>query len=307
MPLAPLQAQYMTKHSNHSILMILIADSGATKTDWRLMNADGMLEQVYTAGINPQYLDANQIYTIFEDELLPNLKEKSPSVIYYYGAGCSSPDRNLRVAQALQKAFSNSSVHVDHDLLAAARALCGHTPGIACILGTGSNSCLYDGQNITDNVPSLGFLMGDEGSGAYLGKMLVRAYLYRELPDELASSLKKAHNLTKDSILDAVYYSDMPSTYLATFAKFCYDKRKNPVVHAMIYENFSEFFERHVSKYEGFTELPINFVGSIAYHFSDTLQQVAKKYGAHVGKLITSPSEGLIQYHQELLATIGEK
>ncbi|WP_242923716.1 hypothetical protein [Pontibacter liquoris] len=287
--------------------MILIADSGSTKTDWRLMDTNGVLEQVYTAGINPQYLEADQIYTIFEDELLPNLKEKNPTVIYYYGAGCSSPERNLRVEQALRKAFPNSNPHVDHDLLAAARSLCGHQPGIACILGTGSNSCLYDGKNITDNVPSLGFLMGDEGSGAFLGKMLIRAFLYRELPEELATSLKNTYSLTKNGILDSVYYSDMPSTYLATFAKFCFDKRKHPAIHAMIYENFDGFFEHHVSKYEGFTELPIHFVGSIAYHFSDTLQQVAKKYGAKIGQILTSPSEGLIQYHQELLATIGEK
>ncbi|PRY07833.1 N-acetylglucosamine kinase-like BadF-type ATPase [Pontibacter ummariensis] len=287
--------------------MILIADSGSTKTDWRVMDASGVQEQVITAGINPQYLESSQIYTIFEGELLPNLKEKNPTAIYYYGAGCSSSEPNLRVEQALQKAFPNSTAHIDHDLLAAARALCGHQPGIACILGTGSNSCLYDGKNIIDNVPSLGFLIGDEGSGAYLGKMLVRAYLYRELPPELATSLKNTYNLTKESVLRSVYGSDMPSTYLATFAKFCYDKRKNPVIHAMIYESFSDFFERHVCKYEGFTELPVNFVGSIAYHFSDTLQQVAKKFGVRIGTIITSPSEGLILYHQELLAKIGEK
>jgi N-acetylglucosamine kinase-like BadF-type ATPase len=287
--------------------MILIADSGSTKTDWRLMDSEGVHEQVFTAGINPQYLDSAQIYTIFEAELLPALKEKNPKAIYYYGAGCSSPDRNLRVEQALLKVFPNSQVHVDHDLLAAARALCGHQPGIACILGTGSNTCLYDGRQITDNVPSLGFLMGDEGSGAYLGKMLIRAYLYRELPEELATSLKNRYNLTKNGIMNSVYDTDMPSTYLATFAKFMHEKRKDPVIHAMIYQNFEEFFERQVCKYKDYTELPVNFVGSIAFHFSDTLHQVAKKYGIHIGTIITSPSEGLVAYHQELLARIGEK
>lgn len=281
--------------------MILIADSGATKTDWRIVDNSGVVEQVATAGISPQYLEADKIYSILVSSLLPNLTVKNPTAIYYYGTGCSSPERNQRVHSALSRAFTNCDIQVDHDLLGAARALCGHNPGIACILGTGSNSCLYDGKDISDNVPSLGFLMGDEGSGAYLGKMLIKAYLYRELPDELAQSLKNSYNLTKDGILDSVYYSDMPSTYLATFAKFMHEKRKHPVIHAMIYENFAEFFERHVTKYENFTELPINFVGSIAYHFSDTLKQVAKKYGAHVGQVITSPSEGLIQYHLELL------
>lgn len=282
--------------------MILIADSGSTKTDWRMMDATGVYEQVLTAGMNPQYLESSQIHSIFEAELLPNLKEKSPSSIYFYGAGCSSPDRNMRVEQALRKIFPASEIVVDHDLLSAARALCGHKPGVACILGTGSNSCLYDGKNIVDNVPSLGFLIGDEGSGAYLGRMLIKAFMYRELPEELATSLKNRYNLTKDSILDAVYLSDMPSTYLATFAKFMHEKRKDPVIHAMIYQNFDEFFERHVCKYKGFTDVPVNFVGSVAFHFSDTLRQVAKKYGAHIGTIITSPSEGLIAYHQELLS-----
>lgn len=282
--------------------MILIADSGSTKTDWRVMDATGVYEQVLTAGINPQYLESSQIHSIFEAELLPHLKAKNPSSIYFYGAGCSSADRNLRVELALKKLFPNSGVLIDHDLLSAARALCGHKPGVACILGTGSNSCLYDGRNIVDNVPSLGFLMGDEGSGAYLGKMLIKAYLYRELPDELASTLKKRYNLTKNGILDSVYDSDMPSTYLATFAKFMHEKRKDPVVHAMIYQNFDEFFERHVCKYKGYTEIPVNFVGSVAFHFSDTLHQVAKKYGVHIGTIIKSPSEGLIAYHQELLS-----
>ncbi|MBF8965354.1 hypothetical protein I0P70_19050 [Pontibacter sp. FD36] len=281
--------------------MILIADSGSTKTDWRVIDADNEYEQVNTTGINPQYLDTDKIYSIFETELLPQLKEKNISAIYYYGAGCSSPERNKRVEDALSRAFPNVPNYVDHDLLAAARALCGHKPGIACILGTGSNSCLYDGKNIIDNVTSLGFLMGDEGSGAYLGKLLIKAYMYRELPEELATSLKNRYNLTKDGILDAVYGSDIPSQYLATFAKFMYEKRKSPVIKEMIYENFEEFFERHVSKYEGFGELPVNFVGSIAFHFSDTLKLVAKKYGCHIGVIISSPSEGLIKYHQELL------
>ncbi|WP_187264451.1 hypothetical protein [Pontibacter beigongshangensis] len=281
--------------------MILLADSGSTKTDWRLMDAAGSHQQVFTAGINPQYLDSDEVYAILEQELLPKLQQKDPVSVYYYGAGCSSPERNKRVEDALRRAFATTDIHVDHDLLGAARSLCGHQPGIACILGTGSNSCLYDGKKIIDNVPSLGFLMGDEGSGAYLGKLLIRAYLYRELPDDLAESLKKTYNLTKDGILDSVYYTDMPSTYLATFAKFIGEKRKHPVIHAMIYENFNEFFERHVCKYKGFDELPINFVGSIAYYFSDTLHQVANKFGAHIGIILQSPSEGMVRYHQELL------
>ncbi|WP_299758966.1 hypothetical protein [uncultured Pontibacter sp.] len=285
--------------------MIFIADSGSTKTDWRIVSSDNELGQAQTAGFNPMYQEADEIYQEIHDVLLPQLNDQKPEAIYYYGAGCSSPERNKRVEEALLRAFPDALIHVDHDLLAAARALCGRKPGIACILGTGSNTCLYDGTNITDNVPSLGFLLGDEGSGAYMGKLLIKAYLYRELPEDLATSLKNTYGLTKDGILDTLYGSAIPSRYMATFAKFMYDKQKNPIIHSMIYENFSEFFERHVVKYEGYQVLPVNFVGSIAYHFSDILKQVAKKYGLHVETILQSPSEGLIKYHQELLQTFG--
>ncbi|MFD2248596.1 BadF/BadG/BcrA/BcrD ATPase family protein [Pontibacter ruber] len=281
--------------------MILIADSGSTKTDWRILNATEVLEEAQTVGFNPMYQDTPEIYKELEASLLPQLKEKNPAQIFFYGAGCSSPERNKRVEDALRQAFPASEIHVDHDLLAAARALCGHKPGIACILGTGSNTCLYDGKDIVDNVPSLGFLLGDEGSGAYLGKLVMKAYFYREMPDELAQALKSKYNLSKDVFLDELYNSPVPSRYIATFARFAFDKRKHPVIHAMIYENFAEFFERHVCKYENYQKVPVNFVGSIAFHFSDTLKQVAKKYGAHIERIISSPSEGLIEYHQELL------
>ncbi|QCR24330.1 BadF/BadG/BcrA/BcrD ATPase family protein [Pontibacter sp. SGAir0037] len=281
--------------------MILLADSGATKTDWRVIDIDRELEQITTLGFNPMYQESEEIYQVLHESLLPNLLNKAPSEIHYYGAGCSTPDRNKRVADALSRLFPEASIYIEHDLLAAARAACGQEAGIACIAGTGSNTCLYDGTDVIDNIPSLGFLLGDEGSGAYMGKLLIRAYLYRELPDELAKSLKNRFNLTKDIVLNEVYSAQVPSRYMATFAKFMHEKRKNPVIHAMIYESFALLFERHISKYDGYPTLPVNFVGSVAYHFSDELKQVAKKYGAKIGKIISSPSEGLIQYHQDLL------
>lgn len=285
--------------------MILLADSGSTKTDWRLVTATETHGQFYTLGFNPMYQEANQIYKELHDNLLPQLQGHSPSAIYFYGAGCSSPERNKRVEDALRQAFPSAEISVDHDLMGAARALCGRNPGVACILGTGSNSCLYDGNEIVDNVPSLGFLLGDEGSGAFMGKLLIRAFLYRELPDELAQSLKNRFNLTKDGILDEVYGSTVPSRYMASFAKFMHEKRQHPVVKAMIYENFEGFFEHHITKYKNFTELPVHFVGSIAYNFSDTLKLVAKKYGVTMGQILSTPSEGMIHYHQELLQAFG--
>lgn len=285
--------------------MILIADSGSTKTDWRMVTATETFGQVQTIGFNPMYQEADEIYKALNESLLPQLQHKTPSAIYFYGAGCSSPERNKRVEDALRMAFPTSEIHVDHDLMGAARSLCGRNPGIACILGTGSNTCLYDGSEIIDNVPSLGFLLGDEGSGAYMGKLLIRAFLYRELPEELAQSLKNRYNLTKNGILDELYGSDVPSRYMASFAKFMHEKRQHPAIKAMIYESFSEFFEHHITKYENFDTLPVHFVGSIAFHFSDTLKQVAKKYGVNMGQILSTPSEGMILYHQELLQAFG--
>ncbi len=281
--------------------MILIADSGSTKTDWNALNHTEVLQNVQTLGFNPMYQEAEDIYEELNKSLLPNLNDKNPTAIYFYGAGCSSAERNKKVSDALERLFPGSEIHVDHDLLSAARALCGHKPGIACILGTGSNTCLYDGAQIIDNVPSLGFLLGDEGSGAYLGKLLMRAYFYRELPEELAQSLKNTYKISKNEFLDNLYNAEVPSRYMATFAKFAHDKRKHPVIKEMIYANFENFFERHVLKYKGHQELPVNFVGSIAYFFSETLKQSAQKYGLHIETIIQSPSEGLIKYHQELL------
>jgi glucosamine kinase len=278
--------------------MILIADSGSTKTDWRLISDIGAEKEIHTAGINPHYLRTNQIYSIISEGVLPQLHQQAPTHIYYYGAGCSSPDWNRVVEDALHQAFPASEVYVDHDLLAAARALCGNQPGIACILGTGSNSCQYDGEKISDSIPSLGFLMGDEGSGAYLGKMLIRAYLYRELPYTLVQALKHQYNLSKEVVLDSVYNAEMPGTYLATFARFIHENRAHPVIHDLIFRNFELFFRRHLSKYEGFNTLPISFVGSIAFHFTDVLQEVAEKFNARVGIISKSPCEGLIGYHQ---------
>jgi N-acetylglucosamine kinase-like BadF-type ATPase len=282
--------------------MILIADSGSTKTDWRLISDSGEQKEIHTSGINPQYLNANQIYSIVSAGILPHLQQQMPSAIYYYGAGCSSADRNRAVEEALHWAFPDSHVHVDHDLIAAARALCGNEPGIACILGTGSNSCQYDGEKITDNIPSLGFLMGDEGSGAYLGKMLIRAYLYRELPYTLVQALKNQYYVSKDEILDSVYNAEMPGTYLATFARFIKEHQAHPIIHDLIFRNFEIFFRRHLSKYEGFNTLPISFVGSIAYHFADVLKEVAAKFNVRIGKILQSPCEGLINYHQQTLS-----
>jgi glucosamine kinase len=281
--------------------MILIADSGSTKTDWRLLAPNGTVSQAKTIGFNPYYQDAENIYSSLEGSLLPQLTGQKPTEIFFYGAGCGSEDKRNVVAEALRQAFPGSEVTVQHDLAAAARALCGHSPGIACILGTGSNSCLYDGKEIVQNIPPLGFILGDEGSGAYLGRKLIQAFLREELPADLRENFAKRYKVTKEAILDWVYSQPFPNRYLASFAKYAFDKRRHPAVYPLIRESFSDFFEKHVCRYPGYIDLPVHFVGSIAFYFGDILRQLARERQVRVQHILESPIAGLTLYHQQEL------
>jgi glucosamine kinase len=280
--------------------MILIADSGSTKTDWRLLAPDGTITQAKTVGFNPYYQDTDNIHSALEGSLLPQLAGEKPSQIFFYGAGCGSEEKRSVVAQALGMAFPGSEIRVQHDLAAAARALCGREPGIACILGTGSNSCLYDGTEIVRNIPPLGFILGDEGSGAYLGKKLIQAFLREELPADLQENFAKRYNVTKDDVLDRVYSQPFPNRYLASFAKYGFDKRRHPAIYPLIHRSFSDFFENHICRYPGYSALPVHFVGSIAFYFGDILRQIARERQVRVQHILESPIAGLTLYHQQL-------
>jgi glucosamine kinase len=279
--------------------MIIIADSGSTKTAWRQISSEGVIADANTMGINPYYQNTQEIAQMLEQSLLVQWPGVEPKEIYFYGAGCSAPDKQAMVEAAIKEVYPNSKIEVHHDLEAAARALCGDEPGIACILGTGSNSCLYDGQEIVEALPNLGFILGDEGSGGYMGKRLVQTFLNNELPADIHEAFQKRYNLTRDEVVDHVYRKPYPNRYMATFAKFLFDHRQHPFVYQMIFQSFCDFFEKTIIKYPDYQQYNVNFVGSIAFYFGDILRKVAQQYNVRVQHILESPMAGLSLYHQQ--------
>jgi N-acetylglucosamine kinase-like BadF-type ATPase len=279
--------------------MILIADGGSTKTDWRLIKEGREYKQVQTPGFNPYLVGTAEIEEILWKELQPYIDNNAVSAVYYYGAGCSTPVKNMIVENAFEKIFPNARIHINHDLLAASHALCGDKEGIAAILGTGSNSCYYDGKEIKDKIFSLGYFFGDEGSGAYLGKQLLTAYLHNELPEEIEKRFKEEYTLSLESILDAVYTKPAPSRFLASFSRFISNNSDHSYIYNLITEAFRAFYKYQVCCYARHKEVPVHFVGSVAYHYKDILTEVGNEFGIKTGKFIKAPIDGLVEYHQE--------
>ncbi len=279
--------------------MILIADGGSTKTDWRLIKEGREYKQVQTSGFNPYLLGSDEIESILWKELQPFIDNSAVSVIYYYGAGCSTPVKNMLVEAAFEKVFPNAAINISHDLLAASHALCGDEEGIAAILGTGSNSCFYDGKNITEGIFSLGYFFGDEGSGAYLGKQLLTAFLHKELPADIENKFREKYTMSLESILDAVYTKPAPSRFLASFSRFINDNRDHPYIYNLITQAFRAFYKYQVCCYSKHKEVPVHFVGSVAYHYKDILTTIGLEFGIKTGKFIQAPIDGLVDYHHE--------
>lgn len=279
-------------------MSILIADSGSTKTDWVLLNNANIIFQFQTIGFNPYFQSSEDIYQELNSKLIPVLKDelKNISNIHYYGAGCSTPEKNQVIKQGLYLTFGNITSEVNHDLLASARALCGKEKGIACILGTGSNSCLFDGNEVIENVPSVGYLFGDHGSGAHIGKTFIQNYFDKKLPIHLEKAFENA-GYHREIILENVYKKPMPSRYLASITKFLADFNNDSFVRNIIKQCFLDFFDAQVSKYTNAKSLPVNSVGSIGYYYKDLLEEAAKENGFSVGNIIKSPIDGLIKYH----------
>jgi glucosamine kinase len=278
----------------------LIADSGSTKTDWRLIYPDGHIKQARTTGINPYFQSKEEISLALQNELMPTL-DTVIGEVYYYGAGCSAPDKQAIIKEVLLESFPEATVAVNDDMLAAARALCGHEPGIACILGTGSNSCYFDGKEVTAQLNNLGFWLGDEGSGGHLGKLLIQAYLHNEMPGPLHAKFSKRYNApTRDEMIEHLYRKPFPNRYAASFAKFLFDNRTDSYAYKMVYKAFDEFFERYVVKYDAYQQVPVHFVGSIAFYHSNILRQVALDRNIMVKNILESPIAGLTLYHQDI-------
>ena len=277
--------------------MIIIADSGSTKTDWALQEKDGSTLTFCSQGINPFMLSQREITEIVRTEVLGQTKGREISKVFFYGAGCTAQKRPL-VTEALSEALACSSINTESDLLGAARALCGKKEGIACILGTGSNSCLYDGNEISRNVSPLGFILGDEGSGAVLGKHLIGDLLKDQFPQSLKTAFFNETEFTQDYILDRVYRQQFPNRFLASLTHFIHKHREQPSIQAFLIENFRTFFIRNIRQYSR-RDLPVNFIGSVAFYFSEELKKAAEAEGLCLGKIEKAPMAGLIKFHKE--------
>ncbi|HRO70797.1 MAG TPA: N-acetylglucosamine kinase [Chitinophagaceae bacterium] len=274
----------------------LIADSGATKAEWTLID-ERKNKTILTQGISPYFLNRDQIRELLLKELKPKMKNVRVDEVFFYGTGCANPDNAKLVKNALKDVFPESKVDVNHDLLAAARALCGHSKGIACILGTGSNSCYYNGKKIVQNSPGLGYVLGDEGSGAYMGKRVLQYYLYNTFDDELKGRFDLKYLTNSSEILENVYKNPLPNRYLAGFVMFLAENRGHYMIENIIEDCLNDFFFTHLCRYKESKLLPVNFVGSVAYGFRDVLQELCNSYEFKLGKVLKKPMSGLIEYH----------
>lgn len=285
--------------------MFLIADSGSTKTDWCLCNKGTAILRIQTQGINPYHQTEEAIEQVLINELLPQLNQQAEDAaikitkslhVIFYGAGCANESACNRVKEAIHKVVGVNDITIHSDLLGAARALCGHEEGIACVLGTGSNSCLYNGKEIVANIPPLGYILGDEGSSAVLGRRLVGDCLKNQLPEALREEFLAEYGLTQEIILEKVYRQPLANRFLASLTPFLSKHREVPEVHKILVESFVDFFVRNVKQYRH-PWLPIHFVGSIANAFSSEVKEAAESLGMELGTIMQSPMEGLIKYH----------
>jgi N-acetylglucosamine kinase-like BadF-type ATPase len=274
----------------------LIADSGATKAEWVLVN-DGKKRTLFTQGISPYFLNTNQIAGLIQNELVNKLGDVVVEEIHYYGTGCANPDNVKSIKKALRKVFPEAEVEVNTDLMAAARAVCEHEKGIACILGTGSNSCYYNGKTIVKNSPGIGYVLGDEGSGAYLGKKVIQYYLYNTFDEDLRARFDARFVTNGVEILDNVYKKPLPNRYLASFTMFLAENRGHYMIENIIEDGLNDFFFQHLCKYNEVWKHPVSFVGSVADGFKDVLLQLCNSYEFELGTILKNPMQGLIKFH----------
>jgi len=280
--------------------MILVADSGSTKTSWRFIDAEKKVHAVHTLGFNPFFWTSKAIVDEINKHCPKKLKSQISNLksqIYFYGAGCSSKKRIAIVKKALKKSFPNCRIQVNHDLLASARAVCGNEKGIATILGTGSNSCYYDGEKTVRQRGGWGYIISDEGSGAHIGKKLMQDFINENLPYELQEKLYKKHKLTREKVVQSVYNKPYPNRFLASFGKFIHENINEPYCRDLVKNRFTEFFESHICRYDNYKELPMGCVGSVGFYFKDILKEVADEHNIRLGKIIESPIDELVKYH----------
>jgi N-acetylglucosamine kinase-like BadF-type ATPase len=277
--------------------MIIVADSGSSKCDWIVYNNKDEQQTIQTIGFNPWHHSE----AFIEEHVAAafgNFSINEIEAVYFYGSGSSTDERKLMVKNALQNVFTSATISVSHDLEASAIATCGNKEGLACILGTGSNICHWSGISIVqhDAFFGLGYILGDEGSGCAMGKQLIRDFLYCKMPEEISLQLIKL-GLNKDEIINKVYSQKGANVYLASFTRFIYENKNHPYLQNLIHQTFDEFIKSHVLTFSNYTEIPCNFVGSVAYIFQEELKQVADKYKVRIDTIIKQPIENLLNYH----------
>lgn len=277
--------------------MVLIADSGSTKCDWRLVDKAGNQWEFETMGLNPYFHDEEFIRREIEQNAGMMSRRNDVTHIFFYGAGCSSRKLKQVVEMGLAEVFPNAEVLVDHDLVASAFAVYQEEPCISCILGTGSNSCHFDGDIVREEVPALAYILGDEGSGSYFGKKLLSLYLYKKLPKVMMDALAEEYGLTKDKVMENVYMKPHANVYLASFMPFITRFKHEPFVVEMLKNGIRDFMEVHICCYKDYKRVKSHFIGSIAHYHEDILREVAKSMDISVGTILKKPIDGLVQYH----------
>ncbi len=278
--------------------MVAIVDSGSTKSDWVILDDfKKVFLKTETIGFNPNFISRELIVPEIESNTSLTTVKNSIKKIYFYGSGCGVQQNCDTIIHELSRVFTHAEIIVKEDLTAAAYAAYRGTPAIVCILGTGSNSCYFDGENIKIQLPSLGFLVGDEGSGSAIGKQLVRRFFMQKLPQDLSSAFEETYNLTVDEALKNMYHTTRPNAYLADFNKFVVERRDHPYLQKMVFDEMLTFFDYQVLPYKEAASAEINFIGSIAYYYEDILRAAAAELQLNVGQIVQKPIESLVSYH----------
>lgn len=281
--------------------MKLIADGGSTKTNWCLVNDEGKKVYFNTEGYNPYFVSKEYIIQSLNSNLPADLEKEKLSEVNYYGAGCSTEDKRKLVEEAMKQVFVNAKVNIGHDLLAAARALLGHNEGFAAILGTGTNTCIYDGKNITHNIDSGAYILGDEGSGCYIGKKLLIDYLRGYMPEAVRKNFWDTYHLTPDDVNEQVYSQPLANRFCAGFSKFVYDNNVHlEYTRNLVKTSFEDFFRNLVTHYPNYQKYTFNCIGSVGYNFRNVLEEVVTENGMIMGNIIRSPIDNLVKFHLEM-------
>ena len=277
--------------------MILIGTSGSTKCDWELVKEGKPFKQFSTNGVNPFFHTEEEIASAINQAPELASHQADIKVVYFYGAGCHNKAMKVIVERALNGVFPKSHLYVNHDIVAAAFATYDGSPAITCILGTGSNSCYFDGDMVKQGVPALDYILGDEGGGSYFGRKLLKLYLYKDLPEALQNAFEKEYHVSQTEILENVYMKPYANVYLASFMKFVQAHKNDPYIYHMVKDGFTEFVKYHVLCYPKHQSIPVHFVGAVAFFFKDILAEVCQSYKVQLGKVIKEPIEALVKYH----------